>query len=95
MGTTATEHTSTYGELRKRAWMRLAKTRSRRLFLQFGLPWGGALLVGLVAVLYAQWSNDAYAIFLGWIAGRPWLAFLITPAFTVLAVFLTRRWFSG
>ncbi len=95
MWTTASEGPSAYGASRKRAWTRLAKMRSRRLFLQFGLPWGGALLVGLVAVLYARWSNDAYELFLGWIAGRPWLAFLITPAFTVLAVFLTRRWFSG
>ncbi len=63
--------------------------------LQYGLPWGAALLVGLVAVLYARWSNDAYEVFLGWIKGRIWLAFLITPACSVLAVFLTRRWFSG
>ena len=71
------------------------RSRLRRLFLQFGLPWGAALLVGLVAVLYAQWSTGAYNIFLGWIAPRPWLAFLITPALTVLAVFATRLWFSG
>ncbi|MHB1668647.1 chloride channel protein [Thiomonas sp.] len=89
------EPTSSPGSSRKRAWRRLVKSRSRRLFLQYGLPWGAALLVGLVAVLYAQWSNDAYNVFIGWIAGRAWLAFLITPAFTVLAVFLTRRWFSG
>lgn len=81
--------------LRKRASMRLVKRRLRRLFLQFGLPWGGALLVGLVSVLYAKWSNDAYNVFMGWISGRSWLAFIITPALTMLAVFLTRRWFSG
>ncbi len=75
--------------------LRVARSRGRRLFLQYGLPWGGALLVGLVAVLYARWSEDAYEMFLHWIAGRTWLAFLITPALTVLAVFLTRRWFSG
>ncbi|MDE2120156.1 MAG: chloride channel protein, partial [Betaproteobacteria bacterium] len=65
------------------------------MFLQFGLPWGGALLVGLVAVLDAKWSEDAYELFLHWTAGRPSLALLITPALTVLAVFLTRRWFTG
>lgn len=75
--------------------MRPLRRRFRRLFLQFGLPWGAALLVGLVAVLYAQWSTDAYNTFIRWIAGRPWLAFVITPAFTVLAAFATRRWFSG
>ncbi len=78
-----------------RALARLVRRRGRRLFLQYGLPWGAALLVGLVAVLYAQWSTDAYNMFIGWIAGRAWLAFLITPAFTVLAVFLTRRYFQG
>jgi H+/Cl- antiporter ClcA len=59
------------------------------------VPWGGAVLVGLVAVLYARWSNDASELFLGFLDGRPLLAFVITPALTVLAVLLTRRWFSG
>ncbi|WP_156004216.1 chloride channel protein [Thiomonas sp. FB-6] len=75
--------------------VRLGRSRGRRLFLQYGVPWGGALLVGLVAVLYARWSEDAYELFLHWIDGRIWLAFLITPAMTMLAVFLTRKWFSG
>lgn len=74
---------------------RLLSTRSRRLFLQVGLPWAAALLVGLISVLYARWSTDVYDTFIGLIAGRAWLAFLITPACTVLAVFLTRRWFYG
>jgi hypothetical protein len=60
-----------------------------------GLPWGAALLVGLVSVLYAKWSTDASNAFIGWIAGRTWLAFVITPALTVLALYLTRRWFAG
>jgi H+/Cl- antiporter ClcA len=74
---------------------RLLGTRSRRLFLQVGLPWGAALLVGLMSVLYARWSTDAYNVFVAWLVGRAWLAFLITPACTVLAVYLTRRWFYG
>src|SRR5512146_1262437 len=74
---------------------RLLGEHSRRLFLQVGLPWGAALLAGLVSVLYADWSTDASNIFLGWIAGHPWRAFIITPALTVLALFLTRRWFTG
>ncbi|MDE2263076.1 MAG: chloride channel protein [Gammaproteobacteria bacterium] len=77
------------------AMVRLGRSRGRRLFLQYGVPWGAALLVGLVAVLYARWSEDAYELFLHWIDGRIWLAFLITPAMTMLAVYLTRRWFSG
>jgi len=59
------------------------------------VPWGGAVLVGLVAVLYAWWSNGAYELFVAVLGERPWLAFVITPALTVLAVLLTRRWFSG
>jgi H+/Cl- antiporter ClcA len=74
---------------------RTVSSRSRRLFLQVGLPWGAALLVGLVSVLYAQWSTDVSNIFVGWIAGRPWLAFIITPSLTALALLLTRRWFTG
>ena len=81
--------------LRERAKRRLLGTQSRRLILQVGLPWGAALLVGLVSVLYASWSNDAYHVFMHLIAGRSWLAFLITPALTVLSIFLTRRWFTG
>lgn len=67
----------------------------RRLLLQVGLPWAAAVLVGLVSVLYADWSQRASDAFLGWIAGRAWLAFIITPTLTVLALFLTRRWFTG
>ena len=81
--------------LRERARRRLLGAQSRRLFLQVGLPWAAALLVGLVSVLYADWSTEASNAFLRLIAGRSWLAFLITPALTVLALFLTRRWFTG
>src|SRR5689334_15607874 len=69
--------------------------RSRRLLLQMGLPWAAAVLVGLVSVLYADWSKRASDAFLSCIAGRAWLAFVITPALTVLGLFLTRRWFAG
>jgi len=80
---------------RERTKRRLLGAHSRRLFLQVGLPWGAALLVGLVSVLYTDWSTDAANVFLGWIAGRSWLAFVITPSLTVVALFLTRRWFTG
>jgi H+/Cl- antiporter ClcA len=83
------------GQAHGRADRWLIGRHSKRLFLQAGLPWGAAVLVGLVSVLYAQWSEDASRIFLGWIAGRAWLAFLITPLLTMLALFLTQRWFTG
>ena len=82
-------------KLRERAMRRLLGAQSRRLFLQAGLPWGAALLVGLVSILYAELSTDASNAFLRLIAGRSWLAFVITPALTVVALFLTRRWFTG
>jgi len=81
--------------LHKLAGARSLRARFRRLFLQFGAPWGAAIVVGLVAVLYAQWTTDVSNTFVAWVAGRPWLAFVVTPALTMLAVFLTRRWFSG
>jgi len=81
--------------LRERAKRWTLGAKSRRLFLQVGLPWGAAVLVGLVSVLYADWSKEASDVFLGWTAGRPWLAFVITPILTVLALWLTRRWFTG
>jgi len=81
--------------LRERAKRRLLGAQSRRLLLQVGLPWGAALLVGLISVSYAELSTYASNAFLGWITGRSWLAFVITPALTGLALFLTRRWFTG
>ncbi len=81
--------------LRGRAKRRLLGAQSRRLFLQVGLPWGAALLVGLISVLYADSSTYAYDAFIRLIAGRSWLAFLITPALTVVSLFLARRWFTG
>jgi H+/Cl- antiporter ClcA len=81
--------------LREKAKRLVFGAPSRRLLLQVGLPWGAALLVGLVSVLYADWSAQASNVFLSWIANRSWLAFVITPALTVLALFLTQRWFTG
>ncbi len=74
---------------------RLLTSRMRRLLLQVGLPWFAAVLVGFMGWLYAGWIRDCYGVFRGWIHGRAWLAFGITPALTVLAVYCTRRWFYG
>ncbi len=76
-------------------FFRRVNSNTRRLFLQVGLPWIAAVVVGLVGVLYAHWTADAYHVFRGWIHGRVWLAFAITPGLTVLAVYGTRRWFYG
>ena len=82
------------GKLRERLQRRI-NSNTRRLFLQVGLPWIAALLVGLMSVLYARWSTDAYNVFRYWIDGREWLAFILTPSLTVIAVYCTRRWFYG
>ena len=76
-------------------FFRRVNSNTRRLFLQVGLPWIAAVVVGLVGVLYAHWTADAYHVFRGWIHGRVWLAFAITPALTVIGVYCTRRWFYG
>ncbi len=76
-------------------FQRLLNSNTRRLWLQVGLPWSAALLVGLMSVLYARWSTDCYNLFRHWIHGRAWLAFLITPGMMVLAVYATRHWFYG
>jgi H+/Cl- antiporter ClcA len=74
---------------------RLLTRRGRRLFLQVGLPWFAAIVVGVVGFLYARWIRDAYDLFRDLIHGRAWLAFIITPGLTVLALYGTRRWFYG
>lgn len=73
----------------------LLSTRTRRLFLQLGLPWAAALAVGLISVLYADWSTDAYEAFVSWVAPHWWLALVVTPSLTLIGVYLTRRWFYG
>ena len=77
------------------AVFRLTRRKLRHLWLSYGFFWVGALLVGLLAVLFAHWTNDAQAQFSRWIAGREWLALLITPALTALSVWLTRKYFDG
>lgn len=44
-------------------------------------------MVGLLAVLFAEWSNDAQIQFSRLIAGHAWLALLITPALITAIVF--------
>lgn len=82
-------------DLRPAVLWRLARRSLRRSWNTFGILWLGALLVGLAAVMFANWANDALALFLRMIDGRPWLALIITPTFTAAAVWMTRRWFSG
>lgn len=73
----------------------LARRNMRRAWLNYGFFWFGAVLVGLLAVLFARWANQAQDEFVHVIAGRAWLALLITPTLTALCVWLTRKYFVG
>jgi H+/Cl- antiporter ClcA len=56
---------------------------------------GGAVLVGLIAALFALGSNLANASFHALSNHSPLLPFIITPLGLVLIVWLTRRFFPG
>jgi len=69
--------------------------RLRRLWLQYGILWSGAILVGLVAVMYARLIDVGFEMFRLLQHGHSWLPLLLTPAMSALCVWLTRRFFSG
>jgi H+/Cl- antiporter ClcA len=57
--------------------------------------WGGAILVGLVAAVFALLADRADHLFRHLISYNEYLPLLITPAGFVLTVYLTRKVFSG
>lgn len=57
--------------------------------------WGGAILVGLVAAIFALLADQGDQLFRRIIAYNKYLPLFITPAGFVLAVYLTRNIFSG
>lgn len=57
--------------------------------------WGGAVAVGMVAVLFAVGAQQSHTFFLNLIHGRPWLPFVVMPAGLALSVWLARRFFQG
>ncbi len=69
--------------------------RVRRLWRQYGVFWLGAVVVGLVAVLYANLIDWGYNTFLSLQHRYAWLPLLLTPAVAASAVWLTRRFFRG
>jgi len=69
--------------------------RLRRLWLQYGILWTGAVMVGLVAVMYAWLIDFGFAMFRTMQRGHEWLPLILTPAMSVLCVWLTRRFFQG
>jgi H+/Cl- antiporter ClcA len=74
---------------------RRAARRARRLWLQYGVFWLGAIAVGLVAVLYARLIDFGYDRFLFYAGRYMWLPIIVTPTIGALCVWLTRRFFPG
>lgn len=62
--------------------------------IRFAL-WGGAVVVGLLATVFAVASEHAESIFSAATEERPWLALIITPAGLMLVSWLTLRFFPG
>ena len=57
--------------------------------------WGGAILVGLVAAVFALMADQADHIYRNIIAYNEYLPLLITPLGFLLTVYITRKIFSG
>lgn len=57
--------------------------------------WGGALVVGTVAVLFALGAQIALGYFHWMQSMSPWLPFLVMPSGLALAAWLSRRFFEG
>src|ERR1700709_360910 len=69
--------------------------RGRRLWLHYGVFWLGAIVTGLLAVLYAQLIDIGYNTFLRYATRYWWLPLFVTPAIGARGVCLTRRFFPG
>lgn len=68
---------------------------THRFWNDYGILWSGAIVVGFVAVLYAQAIEYGFSIFREIQSAHHWLPLLLTPAISALCVWLTRRYFPG
>jgi len=57
--------------------------------------WGGAVLVGLVAAIFAMLADWGDHVFRSIVAYNEYLPLIVTPAGFILTVYLTRKVFSG
>lgn len=57
--------------------------------------WGGSILVGLVAALFAIMGEEADHFFRALVDYNRFLPLIVTPAGFVLTLYLTRKYFSG
>ncbi|MDY7579557.1 chloride channel protein [Herbaspirillum sp. RTI4] len=67
----------------------------RRFWLHYGILWVGAIVTGLIAVLYARLIDAGFHLFRWMQSSYFWLPLLLTPTLSALAVYLTRRFFPG
>ncbi|AME24122.1 MULTISPECIES: chloride channel protein [Burkholderiaceae] len=74
---------------------RLTVRRARSLWYRYGIFWVGAIVVGLVAVLYARLIDWGYNTFRALQHDHVWLPLILTPAVAALSVWLTRKFFRG
>ncbi len=68
--------------------------RPRPLHMQL-IFWGGGILVGVVAAVFAMLGSKADDFFRALVHYNQYLPLLVTPAGFVLGVYLTRKYFSG
>ncbi|MGH8212723.1 MAG: chloride channel protein [Rhodanobacteraceae bacterium] len=78
-----TSGSSPWRNLFRHEWLSPMQWRRRLLF------WSGAVIVAVVAILFARLSTYAYALFVRMTAGRSWLPLLLTPAVFALLAWLT------
>ena len=74
---------------------RLTVRRARSIWYRYGIFWVGAIVVGLVAVLYARLIDWGYNTFRALQHDHVWLPLILTPAVAALSVWLTRKFFRG
>jgi len=67
----------------------------RRMWHEYGVFWLGAILVGLIAVLYARLIDFGFSRFQSIQQAHFWAPLIITPAASALCAWLTRRYFKG
>lgn len=80
-----------------RRYLNRSVTRvSRRAIWQTRLVfWGGALMVGLAAALFARFAEYSELLFHAFISDNLYLSLVITPLGLLATAFITRKYFDG
>lgn len=71
------------------------RRQARRLWLQYGILWTGAVVTGLVAVLYARLIDYGFELFRGMQGDYRLFPLVLTPAVGAFCVWATRKYFPG